>query len=327
MAKKRNRKKKPQQKNHSKIQSHKRHGKKLISTLRQIPNLHPSSWMNERLPDMLWAILLATHLPRENALSVFQQVAKYIDNLPEDEKFWDVTHTGLSKLPSECLDEVLSIITARREQQEILASLLLLGALPNRKEWESTLTIDSVDDDWELLMSAVAHTLWHQSQESTDCHWLRMVCRIVAGKSHFPPERREEILGYPYHTDPNKIGGSVRANETALSARNPGSTEWVEKFWDECLSKTSCFPLNSIFNKMDVLAGTTTEHLTKVRKLLIEHTHNTLTTSGIDAQHDTVLGIGLYCLVLCHRLFDGYSFLSLMRASSAVNRQLTVALC
>ena len=32
-------------------------------------------------------------------------------------------------------------------------------------------------------------------------------------------------------------------------------------------------------------------------------------------------------LVLCHRLFDGYSFLSLMRASSAVNRQLTVALC
>ena len=302
MAKKRNRKKKPQQKNHSKIQSHKRHGKKLISTLRQIPNLHPSSWMNERLPDMLWAILLATHLPRENALSLFQQVAKYIDNLPEDEKFWDVTHTGLSKLPSECLDEVLSIITASGEQQEILASLLLLDTLPNRKEWESTLSIDSVDDDWELLMSAVAHTLWHQSQESTDCRWLRIVCRIVAGKSHFPPEIREEILNYPSHADPGKIGGSIRASETALSSPNSNPTEWVGKFWEECLSKTSCFPLNSNFNKMDVLAGTTTEHLTKVRKLLIEHTHNTLTTSEIDAQHDTVLGIGLYCLGLLQEL-------------------------
>ena len=197
MAKKRNRKKKPQQKSHSKIQSHKQQGKKLIPILNQIPNMLPTSWLNDRLPEMLWAILLATHLPRENALSVFQQVAKYIDNLPEDEKFWDVTHTGLSKLPSECLDEVLSIIIAEREQQEILVSLLLLDELPNRKAWEKALSVGSVDDDWELLMSAVAHTLWHQAQESTDCRWLRVICRMVAGKSHFPPERREEILNYP----------------------------------------------------------------------------------------------------------------------------------
>ena len=102
MAKKRKRKKK-QQKNYSTIQDHKHQGKKLIPIWRQIPNFQTVSWMNDRLPDMLWAILLVKLLPREHALNVFQSVVKYIDSLPKGEKFGDITHTGLSKLPSETI--------------------------------------------------------------------------------------------------------------------------------------------------------------------------------------------------------------------------------
>ena len=102
MAKKRKNSRR-QQKNYSAIQDHKRQGKELISSWRQIPNVQPVSWMNDRLPDMLWAALLVTHFPQDHVLNVFRLVIKYIDTLPEDKQFGDITHTGLSKLPSERL--------------------------------------------------------------------------------------------------------------------------------------------------------------------------------------------------------------------------------
>ena len=191
MAKKRNRKKKPQQKNHSKIQSHKRHGKKLISTLGQIPNLHPSSWMNERLPDMLWAILLVTLLPREQVLNVFRLIIKYIDLLPKNEKFGDITHTGLAKLPSKQLDDVLSIITFSQENKQALTYLLSFDELPAKEAWTKVLETDETHSDWEPLMIGILHTLDHQSQESTDCRWLRLMCATVGYELMLPPEEIE----------------------------------------------------------------------------------------------------------------------------------------
>ena len=53
---------------------------------------------------------------------------------------------------------------------------------------------------------------------------------------------------------------------------------------------------------MEILAGTTEEHLQEVWDFLVEHTCNTQTTSGIDAQHDTIFGMGLYCLGLLREL-------------------------
>ena len=40
----------------------------------------------------------------------------------------------------------------------------------------------------------------------------------------------------------------------------------------------------------------------EVYNFLIEHTHNTRITSGIDARHDAVFGIGFYCLGLLQEL-------------------------
>ena len=152
-----------QQKNYSTIQDHNRQGKKLLPIWSQYPNMRPVSWRNDRLPDMLWAILLVTLLPRDHALKVFLQVVEYINRLPEDEKFSDVTHTGLSKLPSKHVDEVLSIILAREEQKQVLTPLLLLDNLPGRETWAKVLGVHRIVDDWKPLMIAVARTLDHQS--------------------------------------------------------------------------------------------------------------------------------------------------------------------
>ena len=307
MAKKRNRKKK-QQKKYSTIKDHKHQGKKLMPIWRQIPNLQPASWMNDRLPDMLWAILLVKLLSREQALNVFRLIVKYIDSLPEDEKFGDVTHTGLSKLPPKHLDDVLSIITSRQEQKQALTPLLLLDELPATEAWAKVLKIDGVNCDWEPLMIAVAHTLDHQSQESTDCRWLRLMCEMV-GNNVLPPDQEtiDGLLFYPNHGDLRQVRPTIRSLEIICGAEGPDeiNTErltWADKFWDECLRKTPCLSPNSNFIQANISGGTTEERLQEVWNLLVKHIHNTQTTTAVDARHDAVLGIGLYCLKLLREL-------------------------
>lgn len=306
---KRNRRKKRQTTN-SKIESHKRDGNRLIPPMAQISWSY-NSWVDQRLPEMLWACLLVTHLPREYVLNIFRQVAKYIEGLPEGDNFHEITHTGLSQLPYKHQNAVLSILVAQPEQREVLVPLLLLDELPGREVWARALGIDSVEEDWELLMDAVSHTLWHQTQKSTDCRWLKVLCFLVAGKLKIgleTPEKSEqsvkEILYYPYHGDPSKVQASIRAKEISLIPPNQEPTEWAEKFWNECLNKTPCYRLDINFTTADLSVGTTREHLGEARNLLIEHTHKTRTTSGVDARHDTVFGMALYCLGLLQELLQ-----------------------
>ena len=304
MAKNKKRKKKSQSKKYSTIPDHKREGKKLIPPLAQL-DLTNASWKDDRLPEMLWAVLLVTHLPRENALNVFRKVGKHIEDLPIDNKFDDVTHTGLSKLPSERLDDVLAIITEQKEQKEVLIPLLLFEELPAREAWAKALNIGRINDDWNPLMKSVWQTLWHQTQEATDCRWLTVLCRIMAGKMETAFEKPEEniqraneILYYPNYGDQSQVRASVRAAEIKIGFLSSNQSEWAVKFWSGCLAKTPCFPIATDFPKMEISTGTTREHLSKVYNLLVEHTHHTRTTSSVDARHDTVFGIGLYSLSL-----------------------------
>ncbi len=311
MSKKKKRQKQSPQKDYSTIPQHKRQGKKLIPPLRQIVKKEEpgSSWRNERLPEMLWAILLVTHLPRGHALNVFRQVAKYIKDLPKDDRFYDVTHTGLSKLPPDRLDDVLSIIIRGQEQREALVPLLLFDELPRREIWAKAFGTNRVCEGWESLMISVAKTLWHQTQESTDCRWLTVFCTLVAEKLFFALEKREdseqrvkEIYFYPNYGEPSRVRASIRANEILLGGMNSSCSEWSSKFWDECLNKTPCVLANTNVTKAELLAGTSVEHLREVYDRLIEHTYKTQTTTHIDARHDTVFGMGLYCLGLLQEL-------------------------
>ena len=307
MSKKRKRQKQLPQKNYSTIPEHKRQGKKLIPPLREIfeKDEPGASWLNERLPEMLWAILLVTHLPREYAINVFRQVAKYIEKLPKDDQFDDVTHTGLANLSPEHLDDVLSIITAQQEQKEVLVPLLLLDGLPGQEAWIKTLNADNIEDDWSPFMVAVERTIDHQTQESTDCRWLKVLCQLVSGKLRIGFENREdseqrakEILYYPDYGNLSRIESFIRATEIMSSSQS----EWSAKFWDECLTKTPCLLPDANIVKGKLVMGTTAERLGEVYNLLIEHTHKTRATSGVDARHDTVFGMGLYCLGLLQEL-------------------------
>jgi hypothetical protein len=120
---------------HSTIEQHHRQGKRLVPPLANIPKIKPRSWSDNRLPEMLWASLLLTHLPREQVLDIFRELANYIHENQNIENSHDISHTGLSYLKPEQLGNLLTIITRTREQKLTLGSLLLLSDLPAKDVW------------------------------------------------------------------------------------------------------------------------------------------------------------------------------------------------
>ena len=153
-------------------------------------------------------------------------------------------------------------------------------------------------------MAAVARTLDHQSQESTDCRWLKLLCLVFAGKLRLrSQEQVAYILHYPDYGDMKMVRPLIRSAELAMSSATPKPIEWAAKFWGECLAQTPCFPFNPDATGDILSAGTTTQRLDEVYNLLAKHTCETRTTSDIDARHDTALGIGLYSLGILQELF------------------------
>jgi hypothetical protein len=53
------------------------------------------SWINDRLPEMIWAALLTAGLGRDAALSEFRQFLRFVFRHPEKQLLFDATLTGL----------------------------------------------------------------------------------------------------------------------------------------------------------------------------------------------------------------------------------------
>jgi hypothetical protein len=293
--------KKKKQRNTSTIKDHIHRGKTLTPPLAALPGVRPTSWMNERLPEMLWAALLIAHAPRQVALATFRQVAHYVSQFTEGDTIHDVTLSGLARAKPDLLQGFLKVIVATDAHRAVLTPLLLLHGLPAREAWAGVLNDPDPEEDWSLLTRAVAVTIDHQSQEATDCRWVRLMCLVSSGKIIMPPESVKEIGYYPNYGDMRHVRPGIRAAEIMFWDEEDAKREWPEQFWAQCLSDTPCFPL-PFDTTTEPVVGTTPEQVKHVYHLLVEHNYRTTGTSLPDARHETVFGIGLYCLSILQEL-------------------------
>lgn len=315
------RKKKKGSSGHSSLADHERRGKTLTPPLVKVKP-QPQSWRDDRLPEMLWAALLVTQVDREHALEIFRNVGRLILSLRDDDPPSQVTHTNLATLNSDRLQMFLKAIVEDDECKLALQPLLLFSSLPARTAWESVLGDNPSPDCWGDLMITIAKTLDHQSQESTDCRWLSALSMILAGKLTMPKEILEEILGYPDVGDMRQVRPTIRATEGVFPALQAMDTIWSKDFWAECLKDTACFPLPSK-SSMPINVGTTAEQARQVYILLVQHYHDTISTTAIDARHETVFASSLYCLAVLQELLR-------VGASHGINARLalrTIAEC
>lgn len=300
------------------LSGHRQVGKKFLPPFAQLPKVSSSSWLHQRIPDMLWAVVLVGHLDRSRALSAFRRVAKSIHDSPDPSLYGDVRLTALAQLDTEKAAPILNALIQDSACLDLLKSVLVLEGLPGKTVWASLLEAKLSDDEsWNLLMQAVGKVLWHQSQEATDCRWMRLLAMIMAGQIKLPNEELvKEMIYYPDYGDQKKVRPSIRAAEISFnsSSGDTASTTWADVFWLECLRRTPCFTLLPKSEVPDIDAGTTIPRLTEVWNALGDHFMSTLTTTAPDAKHDAIFGLAFYSLAVLRELLSlGNSQLVLSR--------------
>lgn len=297
------------------LSGHKRVGKTLVPPIMGVRNITFQSWVNDRLPEMLWACLVVGVLPREAALGAFREIAavglKY-RNEDDDEKTLSLRVSDLPSQPSEIVERIVKTVVRHPLGYAALRPLLLLEELPGRDIWRGLLSAEPLEGDWETLGQAVAKTFDHQSQEATDVRWLTLLFKIAIGKLHYPEalrEKFEELIDYPNRGDMRSVRPFIRAGEGALSMGMDGESQksvWAEAFWKECLDRTHCFPATPENIEMN---GRDTEALVKellnIRGALLDHWAQTIQTSGVDARHDAVFGFSMFALSCLLEMLSG----------------------
>jgi len=291
-------------KNETDLDKYKQEGKILTPPLAQL-KATPSSWINDRMPEMLWAVLAISQLEREKALDFFKHSLLPVNG---NKALWDVTLSGIEKFPGEqkmaFIENMVSYKGAKIAA--ILKPLLLYKTLPSFQEWRNAIGQDAnMKEDGEKIADALSKCLWHQSQEATDCRWVKVAAEIMSGNLQVAEPLRREILLYPNEGDQRKVRPSIRAMEI-IPGMEDVKPEWPKIFWKESYERTGCIPEQARKESQEKLEKLRKEHddsrkhyfdsTVKMRHALIDHFFKTSSTSDIDSRQEAVFGLALYGL-------------------------------
>lgn len=296
----------------SKLSEHKRVKKQLKPPLAQL-ELKPASWIDDRLPEMLWAVLVVGNLERDKALEFFRSIAKFVKN---NKECADITLSGIEKLPIDKRKEfIAAMLSWSDEIRSALRPLGLLPDLPAADDWKSFLDKPNPKEDWNKLANGVAKTIWHQSEAATDCRWIKFFCEIISGKLKFArsiediEESLRGVFEYPNYGDLRHIRPFIRAGEISQIFKQEDNNKWASKFWEYCYNNTGCVPEEAVNQRLQNKQKKLTEEIeeareyyfaetAKLRNNLINHFFATSKVSSIDSRHEGAFGLALFGVTL-----------------------------
>ncbi|WP_026691382.1 DUF5677 domain-containing protein [Alteribacter aurantiacus] len=321
MGRKSNAKKQRKESNYSSISSHKRQGKKLIPPIQQISNLKKLSWSNDTLPEYIWLSLIVSLNERDQSLKLLERISEYFGGIEDEKRPIDLKLSNLAKIEESTLERFIEFVCLHLGLKEGLQPLLLFENLPGKSTWERHLSIQEPNEEWEKLFLSVAKCLDHQSQESTDCRWICLHYMMVCDQLHVPSELFESLANYPdkEESELKMIRGMIRSMEIAMRTtaqfftgeESVASSTWSTLFWEQGLKDTPCMimDLGKEINQHTFVEYANYE---KVISALKKHFHNTVATTEINAKHDGVFGLSLYCLELLGELLDSNNNTSIL---------------
>jgi hypothetical protein len=303
MTKSKNKRQSKSGKNRTPIGCHTLDGKELQPPFSRLSSRWKlTSWKNDRLPEMIWAALIRASVDQDDAIAEFRRILSFIPKSPHKEALHDIRLSGIGKIDPDAQRAFISHILDSDVSSSALCALKMFTGLPARSVWLELLP--DRPPDIELLMVAVGSTLWHQSEEATDCQWVRLMGQLLAGKLHVPREIAEEWLRYPYKGDQRSVRPRIRASEGTENPLVEPDLTWPQTFWDEAWRATPCFKITTegkAGRELDVVV-TTRSRVNEVHSALLGHWHNTHSTTAIDAKHDAMFGMAFYCLRLFNEL-------------------------
>jgi hypothetical protein len=228
----------------SPLAAHKQKGRLLQPPINQIGGMLLSSWVNEVLPEMLWAALLVNRLPRKDFFDRLHTMLTYLrENVGAfDKKRLDMS--GIASLEQVHFDGLVKSMCEEEPIKEALAPMMLFDSLPGKEKW-AQLIQRSEEDDSTYLYDAIGLAYDHQSTPATDLRWLRFMTENAKGRLLFAEHLKkifEGIESYPNNPDPQSVGPSLRALEMSTRAMVDGETRpsWGDDFWKECWDRSDC---------------------------------------------------------------------------------------
>jgi hypothetical protein len=279
---------------YSPLSSHQRQGKNFVPPFMQNQKTTLMSWRDSRVPEVLWAVLLSGNLQRELYLDIFRGIVQ-LAGAQGQPQIRSVRHSSIASESADAFDRVFRPALVDDRASHVLAALLLIDGLPDREHWARHLPSPDPKAHIGVLARAIARTTDHQSQESTDCRWLKVLFAVVQGTMQVNGEFVRELTEYPNFGDMRKVHPLIRSSEGALVQIDGGlaASPWVERFWIESWKKTECIRARHP-NEPDVSVSQAVKDLGEVYGNTILHFRNTLATTAIDPRHDSVFGLVLY---------------------------------
>jgi len=292
---------------YSDISSHKKNKKKLIPPLLQIDNLSPCSWINDRLPDSLWSVLVIGSLDRETALDFFRYVSNYVE---KNKEFADITHTSLGDISEDKLSKFIQhLVSYSDDIKRVLQPSCYYPEIPGFKTWKECIGLPDPKDAIKILSDCIKKTSNHQSQEATDCRWVKVLCMILGDKLVIPSKFEEQykgILYYPNYGDMRQVRPTIRSCEIMLQSIN---LIWPSYFWKYNYTTTACIPelkysqkYESICRGLDNQIKNQREkyinQLNEVNNDLISHFFKIVDNTDLNIRKESIFGLSLYSLTL-----------------------------
>jgi hypothetical protein len=294
---------------YSSLEKHHRDKKKLIAPWSHFGNAvgkapHFSSWVDSRIPELLWLILARSALGQEkfiekchHLLNFIYEKREYLQNLST----FEPNHFNLANWDS-TIAEVFVSESVRHLGEENLAPIAVLECLPDHSNWATVLP-PPPKDSWELLASAIAQTIDHQSQASTDIRWFLVASGIVVGKVHAPRDFVDVVRQYPSLGDQRSVRPRIRAMEMAFRAVEDNDNKRerqvvCDKFWDICFRSTECFQVNLRPTENKNTAKCTPGHIGEIYNSLVQHFSDCRANTSLDPRFDAVAGLSLYSTYL-----------------------------
>jgi hypothetical protein len=131
----------------SSLAAHKKKGKLLQPPMNQIGGLQLSSWVNEVLPEMLWAALMLDGFARQECFDKFRILLDYVGSHPEafEKKLLDLS--GLADIDQNTFNEMFKPLCSEEAVRQALAPMMIFESLPGKERWSALIGAPDNNDE------------------------------------------------------------------------------------------------------------------------------------------------------------------------------------
>ncbi len=268
--------------------------------LNAIPNLNPTSWHEDRLPEYIWlGLILMNFKNRKEGIEsiglIFKAISKKVNYLvkPKLSNIFSLTHEEQETIYKIIIDKIdyriLSPLTVIYRTEEY--------NLFNAYFYEESI---SVTERIQTLSKAIKLYYDHQSHESTDLRYCISSLSIFQGKMHFSESQKdmtEMLIEYPYLEHKDEKMRSIRPFIRTLEMQEmPGTSneKFANNFWKEISMKKECNPSWIKYEENDQVDNTmfikNFQYILKYIKIKDKE------SSIFDHKYDVLIGSSVYLL-------------------------------